>query len=68
MRIEIDDLFGEDVAKLLQEHINDMKCITPPESKHALDLNGLRQPEITFWAIWVDKTNPAYRARSLFGD
>jgi len=55
LKIKIDDLSGEDVANLLQEHINDMKSISPPESKHALDLNGLRQPEITFWAVWDDK-------------
>jgi putative acetyltransferase len=29
-----------------------MKSVSPPESKHALDLEGLRKPEITFWTIW----------------
>ena len=33
-----------------------MRSISPPESKHALDLNGLRQSEITFWAVWDDNT------------
>ncbi len=28
-----------------------MLSITPPESKHALDLDGLRQPGITFWSV-----------------
>jgi putative acetyltransferase len=28
-----------------------MLSITPPESKHALDLDGLRRPEVTFWAV-----------------
>lgn len=28
----------------------------PPESKHALDLAGLRKPEITFWTIWEEGT------------
>ena len=29
-----------------------MKAVSPPESKHALDLEGLRKPEITFWTVW----------------
>jgi putative acetyltransferase len=29
-----------------------MKAVTPPKSKHALDLDGLRKPEITFWTVW----------------
>ena len=38
----------------LEEHISDMQAVSPPESKHALDLNGLRMPEITFWTAWSD--------------
>jgi putative acetyltransferase len=30
-----------------------MNLHSPPESVHALDLDGLRKPEITFWAIWA---------------
>jgi putative acetyltransferase len=52
MKIRIDDLRGPEIAALLEEHINDMRSVSPPESKHALDLNGLRKPEITFWTIW----------------
>ena len=52
VKIKIDDLHGEEVADLLQQHIDDMRSISPPESKHALDLEGLRQPEITFWSVW----------------
>jgi putative acetyltransferase len=26
--------------------------LSPPESVHALDLEGLRKPEITFWTAW----------------
>lgn len=52
MTVRIDDLRGPEIAELLEEHIKDMKSISPPESKHALDLNGLRKPEITFWTLW----------------
>ena len=52
MDIRIDDLTGPEVAELLEQHISDMRAISPPESKHALDLEGLRRPEITFWTVW----------------
>jgi putative acetyltransferase len=54
MEIKIDDLYGAEIAKFLEEHITEIKSVTPPESKHALDLAGLRQPEITFWTVWDD--------------
>lgn len=51
MGIEIlpDDLRGADVAALLQEHLDDMHRHSPPESVHALDLDKLRRPQISFW-------------------
>jgi putative acetyltransferase len=27
---------------------------SPPESIHALDLEALRNPDITFWSVWQD--------------
>src|SRR6266568_1571308 len=44
------DLAGPQIARFLDEHIREMLSITPPESKHALDLDGLRRPEVTFWS------------------
>ena len=29
-----------------------MRLVSPPESVHALDLDGLRKPGVTFWSIW----------------
>lgn len=52
MEIKIDDLTGPEVAKLLQEHLDEMALHSPAESRHALDLTGLQKPEITFWSIW----------------
>ena len=52
MDIRIDDLSGPEIAELLQEHLRDMYRVSPPESVHALDLESLRKPEITFWTIW----------------
>ena len=51
MQIQIDDLLGADVARLLQAHLDEMHLHSPPQSVHALDLNALRRPEITFWAV-----------------
>src|SRR5688572_13612717 len=52
MLIKIDDLRGPEVAKILTEHLDDMYAVSPPESVHALDLDKLRKPEITFWSVW----------------
>lgn len=52
MEIRIDDLRGPEIAQLLREHLQDMALHSPPESIHALDLDALRQPEITFWTAW----------------
>src|SRR5918912_835391 len=52
MEIKIDDLSGPEIHELLQEHLRNMALHSPPESVHALDIEGLRQPEITFWTVW----------------
>jgi putative acetyltransferase len=53
LEIREDDLESAQVIALLQEHLDEMHRITPPESVHALDLSGLRQPGITLWAAWL---------------
>ena len=52
MLIKKDDLSGEEIRALLQQHLDDMALHSPPESIHALDLAALRRPEITFWTAW----------------
>jgi putative acetyltransferase len=52
MDIRLDDVRGPEIAALLQEHLRDMHRVSPPESVHALDLESLRQPDITFWTMW----------------
>lgn len=56
MDIRLDDLRGPEIAALLQEHLRDMHSVSPPESVHALDLESLRQPDITLWTIWDGDT------------
>ena len=52
MKIEIDDLSRPAIHALLNEHLQNMYELSPPESVHALDLEKLRKPEITFWSAW----------------
>src|SRR6266436_1447363 len=59
MQIRLDDLSEPQVHALLEEHLRSMVQLSPPESVHALDLDGLRKPEITFWTAWS--------GRALFG-
>jgi putative acetyltransferase len=52
MKIEIDDLSRPEIHALLNEHLRNMYELSPPESVHALDLDKLRKPGITFWSAW----------------
>jgi putative acetyltransferase len=52
MEIRKDDLDGPEIQALLREHLRNMFLHSPPESVHALDIDALRRPEITFWTAW----------------
>ncbi|NHM30635.1 GNAT family N-acetyltransferase [Neobacillus terrae] len=52
MEIKIDDLTGTGITNLIREHLLGMSLISPLESIHALNLDELRRPEITFWSVW----------------
>jgi putative acetyltransferase len=54
MEIRIDDLTGPKIKALLEDHLKFTIETTPPESIHALQLDELRKPEITFWTAWED--------------
>ena len=54
MEIRTGGLDHPAVASLLQEHLQSMAQLSPPESVHALDLDALRKPQITFWSAWQD--------------
>jgi putative acetyltransferase len=56
VRIVVDDLTGPQIARFLEEHVAEMRSISPPESKHALDLEALRAPDVTFWSVLDDGT------------
>ncbi|MCA9274935.1 MAG: GNAT family N-acetyltransferase [Phycisphaerales bacterium] len=51
MHILTQDPATPDITALLNQHLDEMRSISPPESKHALDIEGLRAPDITFWSV-----------------
>jgi putative acetyltransferase len=52
MQIRRDDLEGPEIKALLAEHLRNMHAISPRESVHALPVELLRAPDITFWTVW----------------
>ena len=50
--IIIDDLSNPEVIKFLHDHLEHMIAVTPSGCVHALDLEALKKPEITFWTVW----------------
>lgn len=52
----IDDLSGEPTQALVRLHLAGMHANSPVCSVHALDLDKLRQPGVTFWSGWSGDT------------
>ncbi len=52
MDIRLDDPRRTEVARLLREHLDDAAAHSPPESAHALDVEALCSPDVTFWTAW----------------
>lgn len=52
MNIVIGDLSDPKIVEFLDEHMKDMKSVSPPESTHVLDLDSLKKPGVTFWSVW----------------
>jgi putative acetyltransferase len=51
--LRVDDLSGPEIRALLEEHLTNMAQLSPPGSVHALDIDALRQPDVTFWSAWA---------------
>jgi putative acetyltransferase len=49
VRIDVDDLTDSETIEFLEEHVRQLRELSPPESTHALDLEGLRAPGVVFW-------------------
>lgn len=48
------DLDDTVVRGLLEYHVQQMHAQSPPGSVYALDLSGLRQPQVRVWSVWRD--------------
>jgi putative acetyltransferase len=49
-----DDPRADDVRLLIARHLSFARSVTPPEDVHALDLEGLLEPGVTFFSYRVD--------------
>ena len=52
MQIRVDDLSGSEVQALLSDHLSSVARYSPPESVHALPVEALTKPGVTFWSAW----------------
>jgi putative acetyltransferase len=52
--IAVDDPQAEDVRFLLQRHLSFAKEVTPPAHVHALEVDGLLDPAVTFFSARRD--------------
>jgi putative acetyltransferase len=52
--ISIDDPRAEDVRELLERHLAFSESNTPPEDVHALDVDGLLDPAVTFFGFRLE--------------
>jgi putative acetyltransferase len=51
MHIEPADLDSTAFIALMEEHRATMRAASPLESQHALDLDGLRRPDVSVWVL-----------------
>ena len=56
MIIEVrqDNLASAEVQSLIAEHLSGMHSNSPPGQVHALAIESLRTPSITFWTAWME--------------
>ncbi|MEM7207865.1 MAG: GNAT family N-acetyltransferase [Pseudomonadota bacterium] len=57
MKVEIqkDDLSDGDIARLLNDHLQEMHQYSPPQSIHAIEPEKLKDSSITFWSARLDE-------------
>jgi putative acetyltransferase len=51
--MRVDDLSGQAIRALIARHLSGMHEHSPPESVHALDVEKLKDPAVTFWSAWI---------------
>ena len=61
-RIVEDDLTGAQVIDLLAFHLAEMHALSPACKVHAMPVERLRQPDVTFFSAWDGETLAAVGA------
>ena len=67
-RIRVDDLSGEPTRALIALHLHGMHAASPPGTVFALDLSGLKVPEVTVWTAWRGDRIAAIGALKMLGE
>ena len=68
LTIREDDLSGEAARALLALHLSGMHASSPPGHVFALDLSGLRTPDVTVWTAWEGEALVGIGALRDLGD
>lgn len=53
LSVERADLTDPNLGAFLRAHLDDLAPTAPPESRHAMDLHGLRTPEVRLWVAFA---------------
>ncbi|EPD85096.1 hypothetical protein HMPREF1529_01709 [Microbacterium sp. oral taxon 186 str. F0373] len=53
MIIRPDDLTGQATRALVAAHLSRMHAASPACSVHALDIDALQDPAVSFWSAWI---------------
>lgn len=67
-RIVEDDLTGPEVAALLELHLSEMHQWSPACKVHAMPIERLRQPDVTFYSVWDGDALAAVGALKHLGE
>lgn len=51
-RIVEDDLWEPEIIELLELHLDDLRAISPACNVHAMSIERLREPDVTFFTAW----------------
>jgi putative acetyltransferase len=66
--IREDDLSGEATQGLIRLHLAGMHASSPPGHVFALDLSGLKRPDVTLWTAWSGDRVAGMGALKAVGD
>ncbi len=68
IHVRPDDLSSPQIQALVGEHLAGMHGNTPAGHVHALALDGLRAPGVSFWSAWLDGQLCGCGALKALGD